>query len=235
MILSEDLFDDVVVVEVPDASIELPVIEDKPLEGPMPGEDFGLADMLLDGIKDEAEAIQKYNVILSNLGLHEDMKEIINDILVEENKHMGQLQELLKIISPNAEEIDNGEVEAEHQIMHEAIDTSSEHPNLDRVINELNSSEDGEKSLFNFKVEFLKDDGYIGFRIYDENENFSIGYEDDILSNIYYDFGIEFDSDTIESPLDKIEKAIQKDYNDPEFYLDWENNIVMIGWVKDKN
>ena len=57
MILSEDLFDDVVVVEVPDASIELPVIEDEPLEGPMPGEDFGLADMLLDGIKDEAEAI----------------------------------------------------------------------------------------------------------------------------------------------------------------------------------
>ena len=57
MILSEDLFDDVVVVEVPDASIELPVIEDKPLEGPIPGEDFGLADMLLDGIKDEAEAI----------------------------------------------------------------------------------------------------------------------------------------------------------------------------------
>ena len=55
------------------------------------------------------------------------------------------------------------------------------------------------------------------------------------LGNIYYDFGIEFDSDTIESPLDKIEKAIQEDYNDPEFYLDWENNIVMIGWVKDKN
>ena len=163
------------------------------------------------------------------------MKEIINDILVEENKHMGQLQELLKIISPNAKEIDNGEVEAEHQIMHEAVDTSSEHPNLDRVINELNSSEDGEKSPFNFKIKFLKDDGYIGFRIYDENENFSIGYEDDILSNIYYDFGIEFDSDTIESPLDKIEKAIQKDYNDPEFYLDWENSIVMIGWVKDKN
>lgn len=116
MILNEDLFDDVVTIEIPDAEIEVPVVEDKPLEGPVVGEDNGLADLLLNGIKDEVEAIQGYNVIIANLGQHEEMRQVINDILAEENKHIGQLQQLLLKISPNAQEIENGVVEAEQQL-----------------------------------------------------------------------------------------------------------------------
>ena len=116
MILNEDLFDDVVTIEIPDAEIEVPVVEDKPLEGPVVGEDNGLADLLLNGIKDEVEAIQGYNVIIANLGQHEEMRQVILDIISEENKHVGQLQKLLSLISPNAEEIQNGIIEASEQL-----------------------------------------------------------------------------------------------------------------------
>lgn len=48
--------------------------------------------------------------------LAEQVNEVIKDILVEENKHIGQLQELLKRVSPNAEHIEAGVDEAKEQI-----------------------------------------------------------------------------------------------------------------------
>lgn len=46
-----------------------------------------------------------------------DIKEVVKDILVEENKHIGQLQELLKKVSPNAENIEAGAEEARGQVI----------------------------------------------------------------------------------------------------------------------
>ena len=44
------------------------------------------------------------------------INDVIKDILAEENKHIGQLQELLKKVSPNAENIEAGVEEAKEQI-----------------------------------------------------------------------------------------------------------------------
>ena len=45
--------------------------------------------------------------------LEASIEAVIKDILAEENKHIGQLQELLKAVSPNAENIEAGADEAE--------------------------------------------------------------------------------------------------------------------------
>ena len=44
------------------------------------------------------------------------MLTIIDDIVNEENLHVGQLQQLLKQVSPNASSINQGEVEAREQL-----------------------------------------------------------------------------------------------------------------------
>lgn len=54
--------------------------------------------------------------------LAEQINEVIKDILVEENKHVGQLQELLKRVSPNAEHIEAGVDEAKEQIEEVEVD-----------------------------------------------------------------------------------------------------------------
>ena len=116
MILDDNSFEEIVPSDISNAEINIPTLDDKPLESPLPGEDNDLADLLLNGIKDEVEAIQGYNVIIANLGQHEEMRQVILDILAEENKHVGQLQKLLSLISPNTEEIQNGIVEASEQL-----------------------------------------------------------------------------------------------------------------------
>lgn len=116
MILDDNSFEEITPVDIPNSEINIPTLDDKPLESPLPGEDNDLADLLLNGIKDEVEAIQGYNVIIANLGQHGEMRQVILDIISEENKHIGQLQKLLSLISPNTEEIQNGIVEASEQL-----------------------------------------------------------------------------------------------------------------------
>lgn len=101
--LNEDLFDEV----------------EETLSGPQSGEASGVADELMNLIKDELEAIQRYNgfiATISELDGFEHMKETIEHINTEENKHIGELQTLLKTISPNAEMIDSGQEEASNEI-----------------------------------------------------------------------------------------------------------------------
>lgn len=116
MILDESLFDEIVPVDIPNAEINIPTLDDKPLESPLPGEDSGLSDMIINALKDEMSTIQMYNVLITNLTTHVEMKDVILDILSEENKHVGQLQKLLSLISPNTEEIQNGIIEASEQL-----------------------------------------------------------------------------------------------------------------------
>lgn len=93
-------------------------------EGPKPGIESGIADSLIKLINDEWEAIQGYNnfrdMILSmqqnNDGDYSDMIKVIDEISNEENLHVGQLQELLKGVSPNTESISKGEEEAQEQL-----------------------------------------------------------------------------------------------------------------------
>ena len=93
-------------------------------EGPKTGLDSAVADALINLINDEWEAIQGYNdfrnMILSmketSTGDYSEMVTVIDEIVNEENLHVGQLQELLKRVSPNTESIAKGEEEAQEQL-----------------------------------------------------------------------------------------------------------------------
>lgn len=93
-------------------------------EGPEAGIESGIADALIKLINDEWEAIQGYNnfrdMILSMQqsgdGDYSEMIRVIDEVSNEENLHVGQLQELLKRVSPNTESIARGEEEAEEQL-----------------------------------------------------------------------------------------------------------------------
>ena len=93
-------------------------------EGPKAGLESGIADALIKLINDEWEAIQGYNnfrdMILAmqqnNDGDYTGMLKVINEVVNEENLHVGQLQELLKGVSPNTESIAKGEEEAQEQL-----------------------------------------------------------------------------------------------------------------------
>lgn len=92
-------------------------------EGPKEGSDTGVADLLITAINDEWEAIRKYNSLIATLrfestsnSIYESFVDVISEISNEENKHVGQLQELLKQISPNVESISDGEAEGASQL-----------------------------------------------------------------------------------------------------------------------
>jgi len=120
LVLNEDLFED---NELPAAELEEPIVvstnvsreTNETVPGPTPGNDSGVADILMNLIKDELEAIQGYNDFLATIADKDEfdhMKETIEHINSEENKHIGELQALLKTISPNVEMISDGQEEA---------------------------------------------------------------------------------------------------------------------------
>ena len=115
LILNEDLFDDVDSFVVPEIEIEPIKIEDTNKETPE-GIDIGVSNLLINAINDEWETIAYYNDIIANLQNHEDMIPVIQDIVAEENKHVGQLQKILLQISPNVSNILQGEEEASQQM-----------------------------------------------------------------------------------------------------------------------
>jgi hypothetical protein len=95
---------------------------EEPIPGPATGAESGIVSMLIDAMNDEWETINKYNSIVTTL---RDVPEVVNpegfinvieEIISEENRHAGQLQELIKQISPNAVEVTNGQKEARAQL-----------------------------------------------------------------------------------------------------------------------
>lgn len=94
--------------------------------GPAEGSDTGVADILISSINDEWETIKKYNSLVATLrsesvnnSIYNSFIAVIEEINNEENKHVGQLQQLLKQISPNAESIKEGEAEGQTQLQFE--------------------------------------------------------------------------------------------------------------------
>ena len=111
IILNEDLFED-----VPDAVLDIEeVSQDKQTPvGPEVGPETGIAGEIIKNINDEWTTIKNYNDLIANMTQYgfDYMIPTIQDILNEEHLHIGQLQELLKTISPNTDSIASGEVEA---------------------------------------------------------------------------------------------------------------------------
>ena len=85
---------------------------------PQTEETVGLSNMIIKEINGEWETIQHYNDLISIMRTEgrDDMINVISDIIDEENKHIGQLQKCLQMISPNVSEIDSGELEAIGQL-----------------------------------------------------------------------------------------------------------------------
>jgi hypothetical protein len=83
-----------------------------------PGPDAGLATELNKLIRDEWEAIQGYNdaIVMAELEGFHDVAKVFKDIVNEENVHVGQLEECMKLVSPNTDSINHGEVEATGQL-----------------------------------------------------------------------------------------------------------------------
>lgn len=96
-------------------SDEEEAIEDKT---PEIGPDLGLSTLLIKAINDEWNTIEFYNNLIATAEQegHEDIVAVVRDINAEENIHVGQLQELLKKISPITDNIGKGEEEAAEQV-----------------------------------------------------------------------------------------------------------------------
>lgn len=114
--------------DLPDAVPSEPIVvsseppveteEETPKEEEKVLESNAIASILNSLIVDEFEAVEGYNSAISTLTAEDvekygDAIVILNDILDEENIHIGQLQEILKTISESASNIEDGEKEAQ--------------------------------------------------------------------------------------------------------------------------
>jgi len=98
---------------------ELP---EEDMQGPESGSDAGVTDLLISAINDEWSTIRSYNSLIETLKYESANNpdyaafiQILNEINAEENKHVGQLQEILAKLSPNAQYIDRGREEGRSQ------------------------------------------------------------------------------------------------------------------------
>ena len=78
----------------------------------------GISTILIDAINKKWDSISNFKSIIVNLQAegYDDMIDVINSILEDENNHVGQLQKLVEILNPEAEEIEVGKEEAEETL-----------------------------------------------------------------------------------------------------------------------
>lgn len=82
------------------------------------GPAVGMATIISDLIKDEYEAIDGYNSAIATAQAEgfEDAVRVLTEIQAEENIHVGQLQEVMKLFDPNADKVEDGQSEGEEQL-----------------------------------------------------------------------------------------------------------------------
>jgi hypothetical protein len=85
---------------------------------PENSEATGLSNMIITAINDEWKTIAYYNDLVELMRVEgkDEMINVIEDIANEENKHVGQLQEIMKQLSPNTMSIADGETEGSEQL-----------------------------------------------------------------------------------------------------------------------
>lgn len=82
---------------------------------------YGVASIINGLIVDEYEAIEGYNTAIVNAQAegYDDMVKVLTEIQAEENIHVGQLIELMKMVDPNADKITDGMEEGKEQLASE--------------------------------------------------------------------------------------------------------------------
>lgn len=152
-------------------------IEVETKEGPVEGPEFGISSLVNEAIQDELKTVDKYNSLALNARSEgfEHIAQVIDEINTEENKHIGQLQEVLKTIAPNAEAIDVGEDEGKEQL--ESLNTDETVEISDAKLNEdsesLNTAEDVYKHFK--KIENVLKDGEAVTTIIDDEYRLNKG------------------------------------------------------------
>lgn len=93
-----------------------------------------IANYLVDAINGEWDTIKLYNSIVEALkeANFTDIIPVIQDIVEEENVHVGQLQKALETISPDTAKIQSGEVEADGQLQ-KGEEEESEEPTIESL------------------------------------------------------------------------------------------------------
>ena len=122
---------------------------------PEPGPEAGIASLINKLIVDEWEAIQGYNdaIVAAETEGYSDIAQVLRDIANEENLHVGQLEQCMKTISPNAESIDQGEVEAEGQLEPSAMTESVEYD-----FSDVTNMSDAREILKKYGIDLIKED-----------------------------------------------------------------------------
>lgn len=94
---------------------ESETIDAQPIEV---GAAVGMASVICDLIKDEYEAIDGYNAAIATAQVEgfEDAARVLAEIQAEENIHVGQLQEIMKLFDPNAGKVEDGQAEGAEQL-----------------------------------------------------------------------------------------------------------------------
>ena len=195
LILNEDLFEpieDVVSVEIPSANAEIGVVEEETPSGPATGAETGIANQLIEMINGEWNTIADYNNLIAMLTQYgfEEFIPVIEDINNEENLHVGQLQALLQKISPNAESIQQGELEASSEQMNESLNEQYEQIDFNDFRSKLNGKE----------IEMLE-------RFYDECDAF-IYYDDRSDRYLIKDTSDEYGPYTLDELINDISYTI---------------------------
>lgn len=123
----EELEQDMIKEGLEEDSVNEHLAENVP-EMPDSDEKMSIANMLNALIKDELEAIDGYNSTVATIRDiaareesdksidHEGINAVLAEITNEENLHIGQLETLLKMVSPNAQSIEDGKEEAAQQV-----------------------------------------------------------------------------------------------------------------------
>ena len=193
LILNEDLFEpieDVISVEIPSANAEIGVVEEETPSGPATGAETGIANQLIEMINGEWNTIADYNNLITMLTQYgfEEFIPVIEDINNEENLHVGQLQALLQKISPNAESIQQGELEASSEQMNESLNEQYEQIDFNDFRSKLNGKEIEILERFYDECDafIYYDDGSDRYLIKDTSDEYGPYTLDELINDISY-------------------------------------------------
>lgn len=117
----------------------------------------GLTTMINSLIKDELEAIDAYNSAIVTLEVENksEFTNVVRDIISEENKHIGQLQAILKELNPQTTaDIDEGQQEGQEQI--DQVNNEAEN-NKEETKTTIDTEEGTIKTFKLDKVEDIKE------------------------------------------------------------------------------